>query len=194
MQKSRGASMLIAFEGTDGSGLSTQSKLLAEWLESEGYTVYLTKEPTTGEIGKLIRRVLRKEIEVSDATLALLFAADRAWHTKIIVERIEKGEIVISDRYRLSSYAYQSLTLDLEWVVMINRYSITPDLTFVIETPPEVSLERIKQRNNGIELFEELEKLEKISRNFRKVAEGNVVFIDGNRSIEEVFGEVKGFM
>lgn len=184
--------MLITFEGTDGSGLSTQSKLLAEWLKNKGYTVYLTKEPTTGEIGKLIRQILRKEIEVQVSTLALFFAADRVEHTKAILEKIERGEIVVSDRYRLSSYAYQSLNLDLDWVISINRYSITPDLTFVIETPPEVSLERIHKRNNGIELFEEVNSLEKISRNFRKVADETTVFIDGDRSIEEVFEEVRG--
>ena len=83
--------MLICIEGTDGSGLSTQTNLLAGWLKEQGYTVYLTKEPTTGDIGKLIRRILQKEIEVDDATLALLFAADRVEHTGEILERIERG-------------------------------------------------------------------------------------------------------
>ncbi|HDM36246.1 MAG TPA: dTMP kinase [Candidatus Syntrophoarchaeum butanivorans] len=187
--------MLIVFEGTDGSGLTTQSRLITEWLREKGYRVHLTKEPTTGVIGRLIREILRKKVRVTPQTLALLFAADRAEHTREIREWTEKGEIVISDRYRLSSFAYQSLKLDLDWIVAINAHSIAPDLTFVLETPAEVSLERIKRRNSENELFEDVDKLKRISENFRKAVkagvEDNVIFIDGNRSIEEVFEEIK---
>ena len=85
----------IAFEGLDGSGLTTQASRLRDWLSSKGYEVYLTKEPTDGLIGSLIRGVLRKELVIDAETLALLFAADRMLHTKNIIKLLDEGVIVI---------------------------------------------------------------------------------------------------
>ena len=182
----------IAFEGLDGSGLSTQAFELKEGLGSKGYEVYLTKEPTDGLIGSLIRGVLRKELIVDSETLALLFAADRMLHTKNIIKLLNEGVIVISDRYRLSSYAFQSMEIDLDWIKKINEKSITPDLTFIIDTPPLVCLRRIQKQRFHIELYEEIEKLEKIRVVYHTLAEkeSNILLIDGNRPLKSVSAEI----
>ncbi|MCW3141125.1 MAG: dTMP kinase [Methanophagales archaeon] len=183
----------IVFEGLDGSGLSTQSFELKGWLEKKGYEVYLTKEPTDGLIGSLVRGVLRKELKVDAKTLALLFAADRMLHiNNTISNLLDEGVIVISDRYRLSSYAFQSLEVDIDWLKKINEKSITPDLTFIIDTPPLICMRRIQKQRFHIELYEEIDKLEKIRERYHELAkeESNAFLIDGNRPIESVSAEI----
>ena len=182
----------IAFEGLDGSGLTTQASRLRDWLSSKGYEVYLTKEPTDGLIGSLIRGVLRKELVIDAETLALLFAADRMLHTKNIIKLLDEGVIVITDRYRLSSYAFQSIEVDLDWLKKINEKALTPDLTFIIDTPPLVCMRRIQKQRFHVELYEELEKLEKIHAIYRKLAEeeSNTFLIDGNRPVEAVSRDI----
>jgi len=182
----------IAFEGLDGSGLTTQASRLRDWLSSKGYEVYLTKEPTDGLIGSLIRGVLRKELVIDAETLALLFAADRMLHTKNIIKLLDEGVIVITDRYRLSSYAFQSIEVDLDWLKKINEKALTPDLTFIIDTPPLVCMRRIQKQRFHVELYEELEKLEKIHAIYRKLAEeeSNTFLIDGNRPVEAVSSDI----
>ena len=182
----------IAFEGLDGSGLTTQASRLRDWLSSKGYEVYLTKEPTDGLIGSLIRGVLRKELVIDAETLALLFAADRMLHTKNIIKLLDEGVIVITDRYRLSSYAFQSIEVDLDWLKKINEKTLTPDLTFIIDTPPLICMRRIQKQRFHVELYEELEKLEKIHAIYRKLAEeeSNTFLIDGNRPVEAVSSDI----
>jgi dTMP kinase len=183
----------IVFEGLDGSGISTQAFELKKSLEKKEYEVYLTKEPTDGLIGSLIRVVLRKELEVDIKTLALLFAADRMLHIhNTILPLLNKGVIVISDRYRLSSYAFQSLELDIDWLRKINEKSITPDLTFIIDTPPYICVRRMKKKRFHMELYEENEKLEKIQKIYHELAreESNTFLIDGNRDIKTVSAEI----
>ena len=182
----------IAFEGLDGSGLSTQAFELKEGLGSKGYEVYLTKEPTDGLIGSLIRGVLRKELIVDSETLALLFAADRMLHTKNIIKLLNDGVIVISDRYRMSSYAFQSTEIDWDWIKKINEKCITPDLTFIIDTPPLVCVRRIQKQRFHMELYEEIEKLEKIQEIYHKLAKekSNIFLIDGNRPVKSVSTEI----
>ncbi len=182
----------IAFEGLDGSGLTTQASRLREWLNNKGYEVYLTKEPTDGLIGSLIRGVLRKELVIDAETLALLFAADRMHHTKNIIKLLDEGVIVITDRYRLSSYAFQSIEVDLDWLKKINEKTLTPDLTFIIDTPPLICIRRIQKQRFHVELYEELEKLEKIHAIYHKLAEeeSNIFLIDGNRPVEAVSSDI----
>ena len=183
----------IVFEGSDGSGLSTHAFALEKWLEKKGYEVYLTKEPTDGLIGSLIRGVLRKELKVDAKTLALLFAADRMLHiNNTILPLLNKGVIVISDRYQLSSYAFQSLEVDIDWLRKINEKSITPDLTFIIDTPPFICVKRIHKQRFHVELYEEIDKLEKIRVIYHKLAkeESNTFLIDGNRPVKDVSDEI----
>jgi len=184
----------IAFEGLDGSGLSTQAFELSKWFKNQGYEVYLTKEPTDGLIGSLIRGVLRKEVKVDVKTLALLFAADRMLHVNnTILPLLNDGVIVISDRYRLSSYAFQSLEIDdVDWLKYINKKSIAPDLTFIIDTPPLICVRRILKQRFHIELYEEVDKLEKIRAAYYELAkrERNTFIVDGNRPIKSVNTEI----
>lgn len=186
--------MFIAFEGPDGSGSSTQSKLLAEWLQKERKTVLLTKEPTPKPpIGRLIREVLQHKHKVSPEALQLLFCADRAEHLVTEVEpALGRGEFVVTDRYLLSTLAYGSLNLDLEWLEKLNSSFRQPDLTFLFDLPIEVCLERIKSRGGDFELFETQERLTKIQSTYLELAKKypNVHVVNANRPIEEIQEEV----
>jgi dTMP kinase len=125
--------------------------------------------------------------------MALLFAADRLDHIQAdILPRLAVGTHVVCDRYRLSSYAYQGLTLGQEWVRAINNRSISPDITFFIDVPPEVSQQRIVTRGGHIELYESEERLRPIYNNYlsliaelRSVGE-NIIMVDGTQSVDAV--------
>lgn len=187
--------LLIVFEGLDGSGISTQAKSLCELLLKKGKEVILTKEPTVSFIGGTIKSILKKEIKTSPLTLQLLFTADRAHHLFSEIEpELDKGRIVICDRYILSTLAFGGTEIDIEFLKQINSKFRTPDLTFILDVPPEVCLERIrKTRFEHFELFEEKEKFEKIRQIYLSIKEffPNVYLIDGNRSIEEVAKEIQ---
>lgn len=158
--------IFIAIEGIDGSGTSTHSRLLANWLKRKQIPVYLTHEPTNGKIGLLIRDRLRDEL-VPAATDALLFAADRVDHTlQEIIPALEQRTVVISDRYVESSITYQTSTgLDLEWVAEINRYALTPDLTILLDIEPQIALQR-KKKPQLKEKFEHINFLTKVRKIF----------------------------
>jgi len=186
----------IVFEGLDGSGLTTQAHILRERLEKVGYEVYLTKEPTDGLIGSIIRGYLRGEVILNKTfdkvALALLFAADRAIHTNKIINLLESGVIVISDRYKLSSFAYQSVELDLDWIMEINKNTIDPDITFILDVPPSIALRRIKRSRFHLELYEDIKILEKVRENYLKLAKEipNTFIINANRPIKVVSEEI----
>ena len=168
----------VVFEGIDRAGKGVQLTELGKKLQAENYKVVLTKEPTTNRpIGRLIRNVLYKDVKVSDEALALLFAADRADHTKgKIIPALKKGAVVLSDRYVYSSLAYQgkgmSIFLNLEWLKIINRYAISPDIVVFLDIPPEVGLIRHKEGQQRVQddaYFEDLIKQEKIRSVYYKI-------------------------
>ncbi|QQR83173.1 dTMP kinase [Candidatus Peregrinibacteria bacterium] len=141
--------MFIVLEGLDGAGTTTQAERLAGMLTKKGRTVVRTQEPTgEGDIGQLLRRILKKEVKVSAEALQLLFCADRAEHLKnTVVPALERGAVVISDRYYFSTVAYGSLTIpDYEWLYQLNRLFLKPDLTFLLSVSPETCLERIRMQ------------------------------------------------
>ncbi len=164
-ETSSGVGRFIAVEGLDGAGTSTQTELLAEWLRSKSLEVIVTKEPTNGPVGNLIRQVLVGDVGLDPTSLALAFAADRIDHIENsagIRAHLEAGRWVISDRYVLSSLAYQgSDDLPSDWLREINHYAITPDLTVFIDTSPETCMQRIEKRGAGLERFEDLERSRK---------------------------------
>lgn len=186
--------MFIAFEGLDGSGSSTQSRLLADNLEKMGQAVLLTKEPTNhSPIGKMIREILQHKWSVSPQTLQLLFSADRAEHLAQTIEpALKNGQTVITDRYFLSTLAYGGLSVDIEWLKELNKKFIQPDITFLFRLNPEDCIKRIIGRGSDFELFEKKEKLEKIWENYEKLSRqySNIHVIDANQSIEEISKEV----
>lgn len=153
--------VLIVFEGIDGAGKTTHAKLLEEWLRREGYIVSLTKEPTDGEIGSLVREHLRRR-DLHPATLALLFAADRLEHTeKELKPRIESGEIVVSDRYVESSICYQAADgVDAEWIESMNKWALSADLTILLDIDVQTAMKRIEDKVK--DRFEERDFLERV--------------------------------
>ncbi|RLJ03075.1 MAG: dTMP kinase [Candidatus Aenigmatarchaeota archaeon] len=189
--------LFVVFEGLDGSGSTTQVKLLSGYLKERGYLVLETKEPTNNLIGGLIRGQLTHEWKTGQECLQLLFAADRAHHLeKEIIPAIKKGYIVISDRYMFSSMAFGGIDLDMEWIKKINERFILPDITFLLRVSPQVCLERIGKNRFGFQLFEEKEKLEKTWMNYQKIKKEfpNVFEIDGEQEIERVHGDIVNVM
>ena len=192
---------LIVLEGIDGSGTSTQAKLLYEALQKRNYPVELTSEPSDGAIGNLIRDYLKGEQVFSERnlgahSLALLFAADRLDHLgSRILPWLMRGKVVVSDRYLLSSLAYQSLDCDLEWIKIINREAPPPDLTILLDLPVEISLKRVSQRQLWPELFEKAEIQKRVRENYLRLArelysDQRIVVIDADKSIEEIGAQI----
>ena len=153
----------LVLDGIDGCGSSTHSKLLKGYLESNGYKVHLTQEPSDSEIGKLLRKFL-KDPNIPPTTDALMFAADRdiRYHTEI-KKYLDEGMIVISDRYIESSIIYQSVSSDdisVEWVKLINKFADKPDLTIILDVDPKISLSR--KPDQELEKFENTAFLDKV--------------------------------
>jgi dTMP kinase len=147
----------IVIEGTDGSGVSTQAERLEARLRDGGREVYLTKEPTDGPAGAMIRLALAKRLvhstdiegfeSIEPHTLGLLFAADRMDHLYTdIVPKLKMGLTVISDRYYLSSYAFQGLDMDVDWLEKINAYCLRPDLTIFLNVDSAICYKRMQRR------------------------------------------------
>jgi dTMP kinase len=147
--------VFVCFEGGEGSGKSTQSGLLRDWLTGQGYAVRLTFEPGDTEVGKKLREiVLSPETgALSDRTEALLYAADKAEHVDtVVVPALERGEVVITDRYVDSMLAYQGAgrVLDVGEVEEVARWAthgLRPHLTVVLDLEPAHGLGRFEERD-----------------------------------------------
>lgn len=191
----------IVLEGLDGSGKSTQEHLLISALKERGYDVYTTAEPTDGEIGKLVRRVLRHEVRTTSKALAMLYAADREDHLNSeggIISQLESGRLIVQSRYLYSSIAYQSVDVDYDYVKAINDFP-QPKVVIYIDLPPKTCLERIEKRGEGRELFDRLEFLTKVRENFlrcfRSLPEGvHYLYVDGSRDKAEIANEILSFV
>lgn len=149
--------LLIAFEGPDGAGKSTQIERLSEWLQAQNRETLVTREPGGTGIGERLREILLDPASKGIAwrTEALLYAADRAQHVaEIIRPAMERGAIVISDRYLYSSLAYQGLArgIGIEEVLSVNRWAtggLLPDMVFLLDLSPERAVERTSERRTG---------------------------------------------
>ncbi|RLF06896.1 MAG: dTMP kinase [Thermoprotei archaeon] len=186
--------IFVAFEGIDGAGLTTHARLTERYLESRGIKAILTKEPTDGLIGGLIRACLRGEWKTDPMTLQLLFAADRSHHVhSLIIPALKSGKAVVSDRYLFSSLAYGSLDLDYEWLKKINSGFPLPHVTFILDLEPLEALRRIKEDRFALELFEELEKLERVRRAYMRIAEEyeNIYVVKTDDEVREVQGRIE---
>ena len=180
MQK-RGA--FIVIEGLDGSGKTTQAKLLVERLQKSHNAVYTT-EPSCGKIGSFIRdRCLYEEKRLDSAVEALLFAADRVEHVQNeVAPALNKGKLVVSDRYVYSSLAYQgSAGLNIDWIKAINKPALKPDLAVFIDVAPEIVLKRLNRKKSVMETLETQKKVREIYLKF--VANGPLVRIDGDMPV-----------
>ncbi len=192
-----GTGRFIVFEGLDGAGSTTQLNLLAAWLDGQGIAVELTREPSSGPIGSVVRQALEKRVVLDQTTLALAFAADRADHLHNpqhgVLARVQSGRWVLSDRYVLSSLAYQcSEANDRDWLATINRSAPPPDLTVFVDTPVEQCLDRLRKRSTTRDLFEDEAELRRVDANYRAILghaalTGPVLAIDGGGAADEVF-------
>jgi len=181
----------ISLEGIDGSGKTTQAFMLLSWLRDQGYRAKYSAEPTYGRIGSVIRLHVYRTRNTPPEYEALLFAADRIEHyEKFIRPFVERGWIMVSDRYLHSSLAYQGAMLrDVEWVREINRFSRPPDLAIFIDVQVEKALQRIKRKRIK---FERRELLLKVQREYRRLVEcGEMECVDGEGAVEEVAADVR---
>jgi dTMP kinase len=194
--------LFIALEGIDGSGKSSQVKLLAEKLEQAGHKVHLTLEPTNSHIGSILLDVLRKKIKSDHRTIAALFAADRLDHLlnedNGIIKKLEEGFTVITDRYYFSSYAYNGAHTDMDWVIGLNKMSALarrPDVNIFIDVPPDVCMQRINTNRATTELFEKLDTLTSVRAKYLEAFdklknEERIIIIDGNRPINDIAADI----
>ena len=189
----------IAFEGGEGTGKSTQSKLLKKWLEDRGESVVLSREPGGTDLGQGLRKILlgHETGEISPRAEALLYAADRAHHVySVIRPALAKGDVVITDRYFDSSIAYQGAgrVLSPGEVARISRWateSLFPTLTIVIDLPAEIGIGRLKNRDR-LEA-EPLAFHERVRQEFLQIARVDperYLVVDGTQSIEAIHSEI----
>jgi len=197
--------LFITFEGIEGCGKSTQARLLTESLRAQGQRVLLTREPGGPRISEEIRALLlNKEFtEMNRLTEVFLYMASRAQHTlEWIIPTLEKGQNVICDRYYDSTYAYQGAAreipeYEIETINTIATTGLKPDVTYIIDVPVEIGLERL---HNGTKA-EDIDRLEsedmdfhrRVRKGFLKLAEEEperIVVIDGKQSIEEIHQDI----
>lgn len=191
----------IVFEGIDGAGTSTQIKKL---VESNPEKYEATAEPTTGETGKFLRRMLGGEFKVDEKTNAYLFAADRCEHIygkNGVIETINKGKTVVSDRYFFSSMCYQSISCGEELPELLNSPFPLPEILFFFEINPEISLARVTSRGEKKEIYEKIDLQKKIADQYERIIskyEKNaaetgmkIIRIDAAKSIEEITVEIQ---
>jgi dTMP kinase len=180
----------ICIEGLDGCGKTTQAKLLAKKLGKSHNAVY-TAEPSRGNIGTYIRNsYLYGEKRLSIVLEALLFAADRIEHVENeVIPALNKGQLVISDRYVYSSLAYQGAAgLSIDWIETVNEHALKPDLAVFIDVNPEAVVNRLKPEKSVMEDLETQKKVREIYLKF--VKDGRLTRIDGGKSKNEVAEEV----
>ncbi|ARM75626.1 dTMP kinase [Acidianus manzaensis] len=198
--------LLIAFEGIDGSGKSSQAKLLKDWIEMRK-DVYLTEWNSSEWIHDIIKEAKKKNL-LTPLTFSLIHATDFSdRYEKYILPMIKSGFVVISDRYIYTAYARDSVRgVNIDWVKKLYSFAIKPDFTFYIRVSPEIALERIKKSKRGIkpqeagyDIFPNLtpeegflkyqslvvEVYDKISK------ENNFIEIDGNKTPREIQMEIR---
>ncbi len=195
--------LFIVFEGLDGSGKSTQISMLKDKLKLMGKKVHVTAEPTTSATGGLIRDALSNNYKREPSELASLFLTDRVTHNVNPVWGIQKilnnGISVLCDRYYYSSFAYQGLGTDLQWVMDINLNCpqiLKPDLCIYLDVDPGSCKSRIDSERAHREIFEEDEKFMRDTRSLffdvfnRLGPDENIKIINANRPINEVASDI----
>jgi dTMP kinase len=187
--------LFIVLEGIDGSGTTTQTGRLARHLEGQGRRVHTTREPSAGPIGLLLREILLGGHRLPDgrpadgAAMALLFAADRRDHlVREIEPALAQGLDVISDRYLLSSLAYQAEEADRTWVASLARELRTPDLTLLLDLPVAIAAERRRTAGRVEERYDADLVQERVAARYRELiaATPHARTLDARGTIDDV--------
>ena len=182
----------IVLEGIDGAGKTSIAKKLVDFLNEKGYEAVYTYEPYDT---KYVEALKKHYSEYRDAFLdALTYAADRIVHVKsFIIPHLQKGYIVVCDRYFYSSAAYQAAQgAPLEWVLEINKYVPKPDLAIYLDVDPEIGISRRMGKQTRFPEYEKLDFLIRVRENYLlMVRKGLLKMIDANRGFEEVYLDVE---
>jgi dTMP kinase len=191
--------VFVCFEGGEGAGKSTQARLLQERLEADGHVVLLTHEPGDTPVGQDVRRiVLSPETgHLADRTEALLYAADKAEHVeKVVQPALDRGEVVITDRYVDSTLAYQGAGraldgADLEWVARWATGDLRPHLTVLLDLEPSAGFTRFEERDR-IE-GESIEFHRRVREEFLRLAKADpdhYLVLDAHGGADEIAADV----
>ncbi len=195
--------LFITTEGTDGSGKTTQIKLMESYLKDKGFEVVVTREPGGTSIGEKIRSIIldTENSDMSHITEMMLYASARAQLVgELIKPSLEDGKVVICDRFIDSSYVYQGFgrNIDIELIERVNRIAlngIMPHLTLFFDIDPEVALKR-RIQSTGVDRIEQeaMEFHKRVYNGYRKLAElysDRIKTIESNKSVEEIFLDVR---
>ncbi len=189
MTNRKGQGLLIVFEGTDGTGKSTQLQLLEDYLKIRGYPVISTREPTNGVYGQKIRQLYVNRSEYSHQEELELFLADRREHVdELLMPSLLAGKIVLCDRYFLSTAAYQgAIGFDPEQILQRNNFAPNPNIALLFRVSLETGFTRITSgRGDTLNDFEQRESLEKVAAIFDSIKRPYIRKIDATGTIEEV--------
>lgn len=192
--------LFVCFEGGEGAGKSTQSRLLRDWLLERGETVLLTFEPGDTAVGKELRRIVLDPAtgDLSDRTEALLYAADKAEHVDhVVLPALARGEVVVTDRYVDSTLAYQGAgrTLDVSEVEAVARWAtadLRPHLTVLLDLEPQAGLGRFTERDR-IE-GQSLEFHQRVRRGFLDLAASDpdhYLVLDARAAVDEIAAAIR---
>ena len=195
----------IVFEGIDGAGKSTQIEKLRQKLINEGRRVFITAEPTQSVTGGILRDALSGNYKRTASELAAMFLSDRIFHNVNesvgIKNALSKGFDVISDRYYYSSFAYQGLESDIDWVINMNLSCpdiMRPDLCIFLDLDAEKSKSRIDSNRATLEIFEKEEILSRIRNKFfdvfNRLPEENIHIVDASGSVDEVAQKISAIV
>ena len=201
---------LITFEGIEGSGKSTQIKLVAEYLIEKNISLLVTQEPSGTDIGRKIGGILfnREHYYMCAETEMFLFCAARAQHVReMIMPALKQNKVVLCDRFSDATYAYQGFGrgLDHDFIKLVNDYSsmlLKPDLTLLFDLPVEIGLQRATARNNRLKEPSSTDRFEREKMDFhRRIHEGYLKIykndpyrfrlIDAARDVDTIQKEVR---
>jgi len=184
------AGLLIAFEGLDQSGKQTQAELLRDWLTSGGRPVRLLSFPDyQTAIGTEIGRALRGDREYGPDVMQLLYVANRYERKAEIVREKERGTILVCDRYLASSIAYgEAHDLDAAWLTDMQKYLPQPDITFLLDIPPDLSARRKTEDRDKYE--RDLSLLARVRDSYLRQARAGWIRLDASRDRDTIAADV----
>jgi len=185
---------LIAFEGIDGTGKTTQIKMLSEVLRRRGFRVIATREPTDGQYGRKIRELYKNRKSVTPEEELALFLDDRREHVaQVIAPALARGEVVLTDRYYFSTAAYQGAAgHDPQKIIAANElFAPVPDMVIMLEAPVSLGVHRVqKLRGETLNDFEQEEALTRVAGIFAGLKGSYIRRVDGTGNAEAVHGLV----